>query len=227
MSQSFPPWRGLVFVSPSTSARTSRSSPAIHSNVHTALPAFSHQQGLTLSLDPQWSSLAYPSTLSPQNPSLPVLALCWMTVTNPSKPHCTGSRAIHFHLNLTKRKSGPEVGWWEGRKTVNFSPALSGQYSCSGWVSPWFLQTNLSLRSHLLLGSSLCGPSACWWPQLLGSANTTAFLRPLSSRGNSSSNFQPKLIWVAPLLPFFFLTPLSITSDMQMTPPLWQKVKKN
>ena len=139
MSQSFPPWRGLVFVSPSTSARTSRSSPAIHSNVHTALPAFSRQQGLTLSLDPQWSSLAYPSTLGPQNPSLPVLALCWITVTNPSKPHCTGSCAIHFHWNLTKRKSGPEVGWWEGRKTVNFSPALSGQYSCSGWVSPWFL----------------------------------------------------------------------------------------
>lgn len=66
------------FVSPSTSAWTSRSSPVIHSNVHTALPAFSRQQGLTLSPDPQWSSLAYPSTLGPQNhPCLSLLCAEW------------------------------------------------------------------------------------------------------------------------------------------------------
>ena len=38
----------------------------------------------------------------------------------------------------------------------------------------------------------------------LGSVNTTAFICLLSSRGNSSSNFRPKLIWVAPLLPIWF-----------------------
>lgn len=64
----------------------------------------------------------------------------------------------------------------------------------------------LSLWSRLPPGSSLCGLSAWWQPQLLGSANTIAFLCPFSARDHSSSNFQLWLIWVGPLFPIWLFS---------------------
>ena len=46
----------------------------------------------------------------------------------------------------------------------------------------------------------------------------------LTDMQSSSSEM---LGWMKPKLESRFLGEISITSDMQMTPPLWQKVKRN
>ena len=76
-----------------------------------------------------------------------------------------------------------------------------------------------------------------WWAAVYGVAQSRTWLKQLSS--SSSSTLSPcifnlyaeHIMWNARLdeaqTGINMLGKISITSDMQMTPPLWQKAKKN
>ena len=107
--------------------------------------------------------------------------------------------------------------------TLLLSPVTfrTGCCFCFGSLSSFFLELFLH-----------CSPVAYWAPTDLGVHLSVSYLFVFSycswgSQGKNTEVVCQTLGWRKHKLESRLPGEISITSDMQMTPPLWQKVKKN
>ena len=104
------------------------------------------------------------------------------------------------------------------------------------WVRMWKILKEMEIPDHLtcLLRNLYAGQEATvrnrhgqWTSSKLGKEyNKAVYCHPAYLTYMQSISCK-MLGWMNQKLESRFLGEISITSDMQMTPPLWQKVKKN